>query len=117
MSALRLGRLTLRKGRTLGKIFHSYAGQRRARPKRPASFYQILMECNPKAKTELLANFRVTNFKRLARSEDFKNKVKLGDLGSIRFEERLLPIRYRQPSCGSTNVVLTEPISVPYARL
>jgi len=75
------------------------------------------MECNPKAKTELSANFRVTNFKRLARSEGFKNKVKLGDLGSIRFEERLVFIRYQQLYCGSTNLALAASISVPYARL
>ena len=75
------------------------------------------MECNPKAKTELSANFRVTNFKRLVRSEGFKNKVGLEDLGSIRSEERLLPIRYHQLSFESTNVVPTESISVPYVRL
>ena len=35
---------------TLGGIFHSYAGQRRSGPERPASFHQNLLECNPKAK-------------------------------------------------------------------
>src|SRR5271157_3197596 len=72
MSALRLGRRTLRKGRTLGRIFHSYAGQRRARPKRPASFYQFLLECNSKAKLEHCVNFRIRCCKGVARFKGFK---------------------------------------------
>jgi len=73
------------------------------------SFYQFPLECNPKAKMALQANFRVYCFKGLARFEGFKNKAKCETWFNTFRTDYSLSV-YHQLSCGSTNFALTESI-------